>query len=101
MSTALLGVLLAAYGNPAIGLAAFAKKLEGGEADSEMKAGGDTFMQKIHRLRDADPETYEKYHLETATLTRRASPSPAPCIAFSLPRAWRVACTRSLLPTIC
>jgi cytochrome P450 len=68
MSTALLGVLLAAYGNPAIGLAAFAKKLEGGEADSEMKAGGDTFMQKIHRLRDADPETYEKYHLETATL---------------------------------
>jgi hypothetical protein len=67
-SSALLPVLFAAYGNPITGIAAFAKKLEGGGTDSDMKTGGDTFMQKVHRLREADPEGYEKYRLESVTL---------------------------------
>lgn len=67
-SSALLAVLLAAYGNPVTGIAAFAKKLERAETDNELKTGGDTFMQKVHRLRETDPEGYEKYRLESVTL---------------------------------
>ena len=55
-SSALLAVLLAAYGNPVTGIAAFAKKLERAETDNEEKTGGETFMQKVHRLRETDPE---------------------------------------------
>ena len=67
-SSALLPLLFAAYGNPITGILAFTKKLEGAKTDGEMKTGGDTFMQKVHRLRETDPEGYEKYRLETATL---------------------------------
>lgn len=67
-SGALLPVLLAAYGNPVTGIAAFAKKLERADTDSEVKTGGDTFKQKVHRLRETDPEAYEKYRLESVTL---------------------------------
>lgn len=67
-SSALLAVLFAVYGNPVAGISAFAKKLERAGTDSEVKTGGETFMQKVHRLRETDPEGYEKYRLENITL---------------------------------
>lgn len=67
-SAALLAVLFAVYGKPVAGIAAFAKKLERAETDSKVKTGGETFMQKVHRLREMDPEGYEKYRLENVTL---------------------------------
>ena len=67
-SSVLLAVLFAVYGNPVAGISAFAKKLERAENDSEVKTGGETFMQKVHRLRETDPESYEKYRLENITL---------------------------------
>lgn len=71
LSSALLPVLFAAYGNPVRGITAFSKKMhvERAEADSEEKNGEDTFLHKIQRLRESDPEGFEKYRLETMTLT--------------------------------
>jgi hypothetical protein len=68
VSSALLAVLLAAYGNPATGIAAFAKKLERAETDNEVKTGAETFKQKVHRLRETDPEGYEKYRSGSVAL---------------------------------
>jgi len=72
LSSALLPMLFAAYGNPVRGITAFSKKLhvERAEADdSEAKTDGeDTFLQKLEHLRRSDPENYEKYRLETVTL---------------------------------
>lgn len=70
VSSALLPILFAAYGNPVRGITAFSKKLhvDRAETDCEVKTGGDTFLQKIQRLRESDPEGFEKYRLETMTL---------------------------------
>jgi hypothetical protein len=70
LSSALLPALFAAYGNPVRGITAFSKKLhvERADVDSEVKAGGETFLQKLQHLRKSDPENFEKYRLETITL---------------------------------
>jgi cytochrome P450 len=70
VSSALLPMLFTAYGNPVRGITAFSNKLhfERAEADGEVKTGGDTFLQKIQRLHESDPEGFEKYRLETMTL---------------------------------
>jgi hypothetical protein len=71
LSSALMPVLFAAYGNPGRGITAFADKLhvERAGVDSEVRTGGDTFLEKVERLREADPEGFEKYRLGTTTLS--------------------------------
>jgi cytochrome P450 len=71
LSSALMPVLSAAYGNPGRGITAFADKLhhERAGVDSELKTGGDTFLEKVERLREADPEGFEEYRLGTTTLS--------------------------------
>lgn len=71
LSSALLPILSAAYGNPARGITSFSEKLslEQAEADCGSRSGGETFLQKIRHLRESNPEDSDKYRLETITLT--------------------------------
>lgn len=71
MSSALLPFLFAFYGNPLRGIRSFVKKLAvtNTETYSEERSGGETFLQKLRRVRKEAPENYERFRLETIALT--------------------------------
>ncbi|KAK2734140.1 hypothetical protein CKAH01_08184 [Colletotrichum kahawae] len=70
VSAVLLPVLFILYGNPVHGVASFAGKLqsESDEIDIKEKGGGETFLEKVQRLRKEDPEEFERLRTRTITL---------------------------------
>ncbi|KAK0378184.1 hypothetical protein CLIM01_04429 [Colletotrichum limetticola] len=71
VNAVLLPILLVLYGNPVRGIASFAQKLqsESDDIDIKEKHGGETFLTKAQRLRKEDPEEYERFRVQTLTLT--------------------------------
>ncbi|KAK1511445.1 hypothetical protein CABS01_07403 [Colletotrichum abscissum] len=71
VNAVLLPILLVLYGNPVRGIASFARKLqsESDDIDIKEKHGGETFLTKAQRLQKEDPEEYERFRVQTLTLT--------------------------------
>lgn len=71
MSAALLPVLFIMYGSPVRGITTFTQKLqaEGADIDTNDAPGGEPFVEKLKHLQKQAPSDYEKFRLETLTLT--------------------------------